>query len=607
MAENIELARAYVTIVPSMQGSQQAIAEEIAGASSVIEQAGSECGQSFGLNFASALTAAGAIALSIAQEVASGIAQGATALAEFTAQGGTYADEVNTMSTNTHIATDELQALMYAAELVDVSVDTMTSSMARNIRSMNSAADGTGSVAEAYAALNVAVTDSEGNLRDSQTVYWELIDALGEVDDFTQRDALAMTIFGRSAQDLNSLIAVGSEGMAEYAQQAQDAGAVLSQDTLDAFLEFDDMSHQVEQGVDALKIAFGTILLPILTEVGNEGVSLLGDFTNGLLNANGDIDQMGEVINQIMPRVQGLIETYFPALVQIGTTILSTIGNAIITNLPILLSSAETLISELGSGIIAALPLLAPVISDLLVGFVNFLITNLPLVIDGAIQIVVAVVQGISTALPELVPAAVSAVEQICVALIDNLDLIIPAALELMIALGLAIVAAIPDLLNFLPEVANAMRDELVELGPAIVETATTWGADLIENFISGITAGFDRLRGSIQSMAQIVTDNIGFSQPEEGPLSNFDTYAPDMVDLFCEGLEDSQPELETALNSTLTLPSLSSPDMASGNYTADYSVGADGNIVIPINIGQERLDTIIVRSSQLAMYRRGG
>ena len=99
---------------------------------------------------------------------------------------------------------------------------------------MSSAADGTGAVAEAYAALGVAVTDSEGNLRDSQEVYWELIDALGQVESDTERDALSMQIFGRSAQDLNSLIAVGSEGMAEYAAQAEDAGAILSGDTLTA-------------------------------------------------------------------------------------------------------------------------------------------------------------------------------------------------------------------------------------------------------------------------------------------------------------------------------------------------------------------------------------
>lgn len=105
------------------------------------------------------MASAGSIALSIGSQIASGLADGATALANFTAGGGAYADEVLTMSTNTHIAADELQAYMYAAELVDVSTSTLTSSMARNVRSMNSAADGTGAVAEAYAALGVAVTD----------------------------------------------------------------------------------------------------------------------------------------------------------------------------------------------------------------------------------------------------------------------------------------------------------------------------------------------------------------------------------------------------------------------------------------------------------------
>ena len=137
---NIELARAYVTIVPSMEGAQQTIAEELSGVD--FSGQGSAGGTSFGDGFASALASAGSVALSIGSQIASGLAEGATALANFTAQGGQYADDVLTMSTNTHIATDELQAYMYAAELVDVSTETMTSSpsLIPNILRFNSSA-----------------------------------------------------------------------------------------------------------------------------------------------------------------------------------------------------------------------------------------------------------------------------------------------------------------------------------------------------------------------------------------------------------------------------------------------------------------------------------
>lgn len=600
---NIELARAYVTIVPSMQGAQQTIAEELSGVD--FGEQGSAGGLSFGEGFAGALASAGSMALSIGSQIASGLAEGATALANFTAGGGQYADEVLTMSTNTHIAADELQAYMYAAELVDVSTETLTSSMARNVRSMTSAADGTGAVADAYAALGVAVTDQDGNLRDSQEVYWELIDALGSVEDYTERDALSMQIFGRSAQDLNSLIAVGSDGMEEYAQQARDAGAILDGETLDAFHNFDDVTHQLDQGVEAAQNALGTILLPILTDMGTSGVDLLGQFTTGILAANGDIGQMGEVVNQLAPQLNSMISTYLPSLVEIAVTLISTLANALITNLPILLSGAGEILRAIGSGIIAVLPELAPVASDLIVEFAFFVIENLPMIIDAAIQIIVAVANGLTDALPTLIPAVVEAVITIVNALIDNVDLLIPAALQLVIGLADGLIQAIPELIAAVPTLVGALVDELASMTQPFVDAALGWGADIISGLVQGIQNGISVVEGAVSNVASSIRDFIGFSEPERGPLSDFHTYMPDMFDLLEEGIEEEAPGLEATLNSALSMPSLASPGSIS-EYTPSGDVNG-GNIVIPVNIGQERLDTIMIRSEQIAQFRRGG
>ena len=603
---NIELARAYVTIVPSMEGAQQAITEGLTGASGEAgSSAGSQAGNSFGTSFGGVLRTTGAIVAGVTGAMAAGIAAGTGALVSFTQGGAAYADEVLTMSTNTHIATDELQAYMYAAELVDVSTETLTSSMARNIRSMNSAAEGTGEVAEAYEALGISVTDADGNLRDSQEVYWQAIDALGEIDDATQRDALSMTLFGRGAQDLNSLIAVGSEGMAEYAAQAEEAGAVLSEDTLQRFGEFDDVMQTVGSGVDAAKNALGTVLLPVLTQLGGEGVGLLGEFTNGILAANGDMDMIAQTIEGLLPQVAGLINEFLPTIISLGGSVISTLIAAVLSNLGLILSTAGELLMTLCTGILQQLPSLAPIAADLVVGLVEFILTNLPLIIDSAIQIVVAVVDGISMALPRLIPAAVAAVTQVATALIDSIDQILPAAIELCLAIGLGMVAAIPDMIAMIPQIGWAIVTALVELGPALSEAASTWGADLIQSFVDGISGGIGRVRDAVINIADEVRSYLGFSEPERGPLSNFHTYAPDMIDLFNEGLEDSSPSLEATLNRTLSMPALGGADLDEGYG----SFGGGSEVMTPVNIfiGQEKLDTIMLRSSQIATYRRGG
>ena len=154
---------------------------------------------------ATAATMAAAFAAVSAAAVAAG-----KALVDMAVEGAAYADTVLTEATVTGIATDKLQEYMYAAELVDVSTDTLTKSMAKNIKSMKSAADGSAAYAEAYERLGVSVTDANGQLRDSDAVYWELIDSLGQVENETERDALAMQVLGKSAQELNPLIEAGA-------------------------------------------------------------------------------------------------------------------------------------------------------------------------------------------------------------------------------------------------------------------------------------------------------------------------------------------------------------------------------------------------------------
>lgn len=606
---NIELAKAYVTIVPSLTGAQQTITEELTGVSSTAgAQAGSDAGEAFNVNFSSILKGVGGVVAGVTGALAAGVAAGTAALVDMTREGATYADTVLTMSTNTHIGTDELQAYMYAAELVDVSVDTMTSSMARNVRSMSSAADGTGAVAEAYAALGVAVTDSEGNLRDSQEVYWELIDALGQVESDTERDALSMQIFGRSAQDLNSLIAVGSEGMAEYAAQAEDAGAILSGDTLGAFGEFDDVMQQLDSGVGAAKNALGTVLLPVLTDLGGEGVDLLGQFTTGILEANGDIDMIAATIEGLIPQVVGIINQYLPTVIELGGSIISSLAQAILSNLGSILSTAGSVLMTLGEGIIAVLPTLAPIATELIVNLANFIIDNLGTVIESALFIVISVAEGISDALPELIPAAVAAIYQIVETLTqpDSVTALLGAALDICIALGEGLIASIPVIVENIPIIIENIMASFMALGDELQTSASTWAYDMMQSFISGIQNMIGNVASAASSIASTIQSYIGFSEPEKGPLSNFHTYAPDMIDLFTEGLEDSTPELEAALATSLALPMTAAPAALESGYLDETAEAESGDLVIPVYIGQEKLDTIMIRSSQIAQYRRG-
>lgn len=168
------------------------------------------------------------------------------------------ADDLNTLSKQTGIATDTLQKFMYASDLIDVPIETLTGSLKKLTMNMDAARDGTGEAGSAFDALGVSVVNTEGELRNNEEVFYELISALGQVQNSTERDSLALDIFGKSAQDLNPLILGGADALTELGQQAEDAGLILSQDALNGLNELSDALDTAKASASGLKNLFGT-------------------------------------------------------------------------------------------------------------------------------------------------------------------------------------------------------------------------------------------------------------------------------------------------------------------------------------------------------------
>jgi phage-related minor tail protein len=184
---------------------------------------------------------------------------------------GEFADEINTLAKQTGLSVEEIQKFKYASDRIDVSLETLTGSMAKLTRNMNSARDGNKATSEAFDALGVSVVDSNGKLRDNNDVFQEAIKALGEVENATERDALAMAIFGKSAQDLNPLILGGADALKTMGDEAKAAGLIMSQDTLDKANQFSDGMDELKAVSQGIFLNIGVeatqILLPALTDL----------------------------------------------------------------------------------------------------------------------------------------------------------------------------------------------------------------------------------------------------------------------------------------------------------------------------------------------------
>lgn len=194
-----------------------------------------------------------ALALGATMAAVTALISAVKKLHEITLEAASQADDLITKSMTTGVNTRTLQQWQYASNLIDVSVDTMTGSLTKLTRNMAEAAGGNESLSAAFESLGISITNQDGTLRSAEDVFYELIDALGQVDNQTQRDALTMEILGKSAQDLNPLILQGSEALQSLAAEAEAAGYVLDESQIAKLGEVDDAYQKMQLQIEATK------------------------------------------------------------------------------------------------------------------------------------------------------------------------------------------------------------------------------------------------------------------------------------------------------------------------------------------------------------------
>lgn len=238
------------------------------------------------------------------------------ALIDVTKESAKFADDILTMSMTTGQSAEQLQEFSYAAELIDVSVDTLQTSLTKLTNNMQNAMNGTGDAKKAFEQLGIAVTDSEGNMRTANDVFYETIDALGKVGNATERDALSMDIFGRSAQDLNPLIIQGSDTLREYADEAHNMGYVLDNEALSALGAVDDGFQRLQTTQDAVKNNMAAEFAPYLTSALEDIRALIEKVGKALIDS-GAVEAFGSILESsvsLLEPLGALVTTILPAL-----------------------------------------------------------------------------------------------------------------------------------------------------------------------------------------------------------------------------------------------------------------------------------------------------
>jgi len=264
-----------------------------------------------------------------------------------TVKSAAWADDINTMSKVYGIGTQELQKYSLAADLVDVSVETIAKSHLKLEKQMMTASKGTGTSAEAFQKLGVDITNADGSLRNGDAVWQDTISALGQMTNETERDAIAMQLMGRSAAELNPLIEDGGETYRQMSETMAKYGLdFIDQNTLDQANQFNDSLDTIKTTGTLVFEQLGTQLAAYLAPVMEQVVDLVG--------------QLAQWFTSLSPETQALIAS-IAGIVAVAAPLLIGLGK-----ISFAISSIMSLMATIGpaiGGVIAAVGPVALIIA----------------------------------------------------------------------------------------------------------------------------------------------------------------------------------------------------------------------------------------------------
>lgn len=244
------------------------------------------------------------------EALANGVKKVGKAFKDAIVDSAAFADEMLTMSQTTGLSTDALQEYKYMSDLVDVDLNTITGALSKLTKNMSSAKKGTGATAEAFKKLGVEITKSDGSLRDNQNVFNAVLDALGGISNETERDAIAMQIFGKSAQDLLPMIIAGGDAVKAFAEEAHEMGYVLDESTLNSLGAVQESFDRIGLLTDSIKSNLATALAPIVEDLANKFIAW---------SKSVDWDAVAQKVNEVAEAIQD----FFSFVSENGDTIIA--------------------------------------------------------------------------------------------------------------------------------------------------------------------------------------------------------------------------------------------------------------------------------------------
>ena len=273
-------------------------------------------GASKALNSLNGISAGTAAAVGGFAAVAAAIVKAEKKLMDITQESASAAKEIRTLASVTGQSAEEVQELQYAGEMIGVSYDRIRDSLKEVTNKMQEARDGSADTAAAFETLGVNIYNADGSLRDANDVFNDTIDALGNVQNRTERDALAMDLMSESAQELNPLIEQGSQALKGYADEAHEMGYVLDDEAVAALTATDAAQQKLLKTQEAVTKQISAEYAPYMTEALTDTAEFIKKIGKAFTDS-GIVDKFGSILTSatdILEPLADLTVAVLPAL-----------------------------------------------------------------------------------------------------------------------------------------------------------------------------------------------------------------------------------------------------------------------------------------------------
>ena len=179
------------------------------------------------------------------------------------------ADHLNKLSQKIGISVEALSTLRFAAQLSDVSLETLQKGIKGLSQNITEANTGIGDGAQMFDALGISVKNADGSMKSTEAVLLQVADVFANLEDGAVKTALAVKLFGKSGMDMIPFLNQGAAGITQLTAEAERLGLKLTTETARSAEAFNDNLTALKASSSSLGIALARDFLPELTNITN--------------------------------------------------------------------------------------------------------------------------------------------------------------------------------------------------------------------------------------------------------------------------------------------------------------------------------------------------